>query len=54
MEKLGKWLDDRFPHGSPNGECGKLRVTTGETRKMPVTNHESSRARTIANAKTAG
>jgi len=49
-EKKGQWLNEHFPHGSVPGESGKLRVAHDATRKMPANEHESARARLIAEA----
>jgi site-specific DNA-methyltransferase (adenine-specific) len=49
-ERKGEWLDNQFPHGSPKGESGKLRVNQKETRKMPVSPKDSAKSRRIARA----
>lgn len=53
MEKLGSWLDEKFPHGAPENNTNALKNKGSVSEplfSMPVSKHESSRARTIANA----
>ncbi len=45
--KKGEWLDANFPHGSPEGESGKLRGNQNEPRKMPATKKESAASRAL-------